>query len=1087
MAWGKNRRQLSANSRSLSSAGRSIRRPPDQHLEQKYAQSINQSKVHVRVVVQLERKEDEDKSLNHYLIAFQNQFHARREIGLTNSWDICVEVLECGLNTWQNMVELQRLLLTVEKPIQLREQQLSAKTMLRRNHESNKWTLSLTFAELAEDTLWKFANSLMLRLKSCGILSKVLLPTKRLELHLLSATAENMELAMDEYQWEGKQVASQIVVQVGREETLEMQRILLPPACTASQTKLQNPDVVAVVDGVLSSENSTIRPVVVILRGIPGSGKSTLRQEFECMCHDREFNFVACSADSYFDTSRGYVFDVKKLGAAHNACKQKFRKALRENVSQNHEQPFHKHLVLVDNTNTQRWEYEEYVTFATSNGYRVEIIEITCKDILMAFRMGQRNSHGVSTDKVIGMFMRWEIDARARCYNPHFDQIELAENPLSNGEAGKVLYICLSLNDTAKQKLLKRVRLAHAHICADHVTLFYQPNKLYTRLVELGASFTIRGVEVVQDNNGQALRVELDEQLLLPVRNKIPHITLSLAGRTSASYSNNLLMSTSAKRMTLDPPIEMTACLAAVFYIQNEPVIVRSSPFVEEKFLRRCFDSNKSSTNQDIVPSNRFLPVFRGQFRSFITRARIAIHTGCYVFKALDFDDLIVLAQPPLSPTFDMALQEYVSEGGLNNINEFILITLAGKSVHWSISSVESLRSAVISVITRDSRSHASAIQSIPAYHDMLSALDLLDITNQENVRSTSVRGLGVLKEAWQFVYGAHSPPAIQRIDTTLVALRSSVVELLILLPDFKAMSNMEILKTKLVSVLKVCVSSICDNQFQMSRNICDVEAYSVLVSFLRAIIVNRCGDKLPSECRLSSLINLTSERLVACYLNSTEGLVEMPSANDIESGRILLTLRDMLIYMSKIDIEDWDTAFGDALLALQGYKKAQAIWKKAMRETMLCCETILSSLHCGKGNLWNTQFTPQNLFQIVVALLKTEYSISVYDSLTHRNIEVCTLSEWSHLHSLALCDALKLTASMVVSDNNDERNGNIWNLFVCTPSLVIRQVNVTTSSIDLLHNVVENFQPFKFGFEHNIEMCVGESTQGGKAQDVKE
>ncbi|KAF1782864.1 hypothetical protein GQ600_14610 [Phytophthora cactorum] len=57
--------------------------------------------------------------------------------------------------------------------------------------------------------------------------------------------------------------------------------------------------------------------------------------------------------------------------------------------------------------------------------------------------------------------------------------------------------------------------LSHPNKLADHVTLFYRPNKQYTRDAELGAAFPVRGVEVVQDEHAQTLRVELDERLPL--------------------------------------------------------------------------------------------------------------------------------------------------------------------------------------------------------------------------------------------------------------------------------------------------------------------------------------------------------------------------------------------------------------------------------------------------------------------------------------------------------------------------------------------------------------------------------------------
>eukprot|EP00644_Phytophthora_capsici_P017669 jgi/Phyca11/571513/estExt2_Genewise1.C_PHYCAscaffold_420300 len=161
----------------------------------------------------------------------------------------------------------------------------------------------------------------------------------------------------------------------------------------------------------LSGNTAMKRPVVVILRGIPGSGKSTLGREIEVICRHRGVAFTACSADFFFETPRGYVFDVSKLGAAHSKCKAEFARAVHGDTPRKADGgKATQHVVLVDNTSTQRWEYETYEHIATSSGSHVHIVEMRCEDAFMAYRMGQRNSHGVPPDKVVSMFMRWEED-----------------------------------------------------------------------------------------------------------------------------------------------------------------------------------------------------------------------------------------------------------------------------------------------------------------------------------------------------------------------------------------------------------------------------------------------------------------------------------------------------------------------------------------------------------------------------------------------------------------------------------------------------------------------------------------------------
>ncbi|KAG6959973.1 hypothetical protein JG688_00009832 [Phytophthora aleatoria] len=317
MAWRKNRRASSASSssRSASSAGRGGRRTPGEPAEQDIARSIQQSAVRVRVALQLGDVQDEMEPLRGLLVAFERQFEARRGVGVTRHYHVRVDLLECGLNSWQNLVELQRVLAGLTRPMEDRkEQQLMVKTMLRHDPKYDEWTLSLGFARASEDALWRFASSLMLRLKSCGVPSKVLLSTHPVVVRLASAFVEWGNSEIDNYRWEGKHVWTQLVVEVPGEERDEIQRVFLPPVgevATDTLAQLRYPELVPVVYDMLSSKTDVGKPVVVILRGIPGSGKSTLGREIEAICRYRGVALTACSADLFFETPRGYVFDVR--------------------------------------------------------------------------------------------------------------------------------------------------------------------------------------------------------------------------------------------------------------------------------------------------------------------------------------------------------------------------------------------------------------------------------------------------------------------------------------------------------------------------------------------------------------------------------------------------------------------------------------------------------------------------------------------------------------------------------------------------------------------------------------------------------
>lgn len=131
------------------------------------------------------------------------------------------------------------------------------------------------------------------------------------------------------------------------------------------------------------------QPIVVIMRGISGAGKSTWAKE-NCGA-----DAVICSADSFFVDADGvYQFDFTQLSDAHDACFDKYCEALDAG----------EYCVVVDNTNTTRAEITPYLMYARRRGYRVRIIHIdTPVDVAAA-----RNVHGVPADGVAAQAARFE-------------------------------------------------------------------------------------------------------------------------------------------------------------------------------------------------------------------------------------------------------------------------------------------------------------------------------------------------------------------------------------------------------------------------------------------------------------------------------------------------------------------------------------------------------------------------------------------------------------------------------------------------------------------------------------------------------
>lgn len=122
---------------------------------------------------------------------------------------------------------------------------------------------------------------------------------------------------------------------------------------------------------------------VVIMQGVPGSGKSTYIAE-----HLK--GAVVVSADHYFD--RLGRFDPSLLSAAHGECLTNFNAAVLAKAA----------LIVVDNTNTTPVEVAPYWALAQAYGYEVEIVRIVCDPNVAA----ARNTHGVPVVGVLAMHER---------------------------------------------------------------------------------------------------------------------------------------------------------------------------------------------------------------------------------------------------------------------------------------------------------------------------------------------------------------------------------------------------------------------------------------------------------------------------------------------------------------------------------------------------------------------------------------------------------------------------------------------------------------------------------------------------------
>ncbi|XP_063088682.1 NEDD4-binding protein 2-like 2 isoform X9 [Cavia porcellus] len=102
----------------------------------------------------------------------------------------------------------------------------------------------------------------------------------------------------------------------------------------------------------------SFRKHLYLLRGLPGSGKTTLARQLQ-----RDFPMAAIfSTDDFFSREDGaYEFNPDFLEEAHEWNQKRARKAMRNGISP----------IIIDNTNLHAWEMKPYAVMALENNYEV--------------------------------------------------------------------------------------------------------------------------------------------------------------------------------------------------------------------------------------------------------------------------------------------------------------------------------------------------------------------------------------------------------------------------------------------------------------------------------------------------------------------------------------------------------------------------------------------------------------------------------------------------------------------------------------------------------------------------------------------
>ena len=132
--------------------------------------------------------------------------------------------------------------------------------------------------------------------------------------------------------------------------------------------------------------------VLILLRGLPGSGKSTFANYM--------FSNNIFEADQYFyDEDSNYNFDASKLHDAHKWCQSRVERAMECNLDT--EGQYYSEIV-VSNTSTTEKELEPYLELAKKYDYQVV-------SLIVENRHSGVSKHNVPVETIERMKNRFSI------------------------------------------------------------------------------------------------------------------------------------------------------------------------------------------------------------------------------------------------------------------------------------------------------------------------------------------------------------------------------------------------------------------------------------------------------------------------------------------------------------------------------------------------------------------------------------------------------------------------------------------------------------------------------------------------------
>lgn len=125
---------------------------------------------------------------------------------------------------------------------------------------------------------------------------------------------------------------------------------------------------------------------LILLRGLPGSGKTTLAHILS------EGKYPVFSVDDYFTSEKGYAFEFDKNHLAYKQCEENTEAAMKNGSEK----------IFLHNTFTMDWEMETYFKLAEKHAYRVHVLTME------KYHKG-KNVHEVSEEQIQKMAEKYKL------------------------------------------------------------------------------------------------------------------------------------------------------------------------------------------------------------------------------------------------------------------------------------------------------------------------------------------------------------------------------------------------------------------------------------------------------------------------------------------------------------------------------------------------------------------------------------------------------------------------------------------------------------------------------------------------------